>query len=283
MVFFDFIEIGTSNFDTEIQKATHDIRGLSVEPIKRYLDDLPNKKNCIKANYAVSDYTGYINIHYVSKENIKKYGLPYWAIGCNSVNKHHPTINKLLIDKKLNPDQIFTIDKVKVVQFSDLVKQYDITGIYYLKIDTEGHDITILNNYIDCVKDNPYLLAHKIVFESNQLSNQREVTEIINKLRNFGYVLKFREWDTLLVLNINKGMNETNLFTDKIDNYYLTDYPHNFNPNKLPYKNNLESAKEWCVANNCGGVTFQDNRYEVRQGKRLINFKLSGLKSWIRL
>ena len=47
---FNFVEIGTSDFDTEIQKAGDSDVGLSVEPLKKYLDRLPNKPNCVKVN-----------------------------------------------------------------------------------------------------------------------------------------------------------------------------------------------------------------------------------------
>lgn len=40
----DFIEIGTSNFDTLIQTCSDDAFGISIEPLNFYLNDLPNKK-----------------------------------------------------------------------------------------------------------------------------------------------------------------------------------------------------------------------------------------------
>jgi hypothetical protein len=49
MTFYDFIEIGTSDFDTEIEKKDNKI-GISIEPIKYYLDRVTNKPNCIKLN-----------------------------------------------------------------------------------------------------------------------------------------------------------------------------------------------------------------------------------------
>lgn len=43
----DFIEIGTSDFDTIIQSNTYK-HGLSIEPIKYYIDRLPNKEGVKK-------------------------------------------------------------------------------------------------------------------------------------------------------------------------------------------------------------------------------------------
>ena len=38
MPFFDFLEIGTSDFDTEIEKSDNTRVGMSIEPIKYYLE-----------------------------------------------------------------------------------------------------------------------------------------------------------------------------------------------------------------------------------------------------
>ena len=42
---YNFIEIGTSDFRTIAETATNDKTGLCVEPLKHYLDALPNKDN----------------------------------------------------------------------------------------------------------------------------------------------------------------------------------------------------------------------------------------------
>jgi len=40
---YDFVEIGTSDFDTLIETATDATRGLSIEPVRYYLDRLPER------------------------------------------------------------------------------------------------------------------------------------------------------------------------------------------------------------------------------------------------
>ena len=42
-MYFDFVEIGTSDFDTLIAAADQNTIGLSIEPIREYLDRLPSK------------------------------------------------------------------------------------------------------------------------------------------------------------------------------------------------------------------------------------------------
>ena len=47
-MFLDFIEIGTSDFNTLIQAAGPAAHGLSIDPISLYLDRLPNRPGCKK-------------------------------------------------------------------------------------------------------------------------------------------------------------------------------------------------------------------------------------------
>lgn len=66
-MFYDFIEIGTSDFDTEIQKHPEK-RGISIEPVKYYLDRLPESRTCKKLNMGISNYTGTGKVNYLSEE-----------------------------------------------------------------------------------------------------------------------------------------------------------------------------------------------------------------------
>lgn len=68
------------------------------------------------------------------------------------------------------------------------------------------------------------------------------------------------------MLNLLKIKRE-NKFTDKINKYYIEDYPPNYDIKNLPHKNTLEDAKKICKENNCSGITYEYNRYEVRNGK----------------
>ena len=89
---YDFIEIGTSCFDTLIEKSSDVKVGISIEPIKYYYDKLPNKKNVIKLNKGISDQNGFFKFFYVPTEILNYYSLPQWLSGCNSINKPHPSL-----------------------------------------------------------------------------------------------------------------------------------------------------------------------------------------------
>ena len=85
----DFIEIGTSNFDTLLEKCSENEYGISVEPLKNYLDDLPEKRNVKKINCAVTHgkMTDFIDMYYIPKNKIKNppQGLRLVLVGRNGL------------------------------------------------------------------------------------------------------------------------------------------------------------------------------------------------------
>ena len=194
---YDFIEIGTSDFDTLIQESTNE-QGLSIEPLKYYLDHLPNKENVKKVNAAISDRDGEIDIYYISEEKIIEYSLPYWIRGCNSINKPQAFAVKQ-IGKDLY-DKIVTIEKVPMMSWKTLIQDYNITGIKYLKIDTEGHDHVILKDYLKECKKDLRLFADKIRIEYH--SDISDISAIDNLLTEFiNYSIRKEEMDIILTKN----------------------------------------------------------------------------------
>jgi FkbM family methyltransferase len=181
---YDFIEVGTSDFRTLIQTCGPNEIGLSIEPIKMYLDNLPDKPNVTKVNCALSNVTGTIDVFYVKPEDIIKHNLPTWVRGCNSINKAHPTVLNLLGDKH---DSIITKETVEVINWSKLVDTFKIESVKHLKIDTEGHDGLILDDYYNTCLNNTKLLASTIIFENNVLADIELNNSVINKFINLGY------------------------------------------------------------------------------------------------
>jgi glycosyltransferase involved in cell wall biosynthesis len=196
----DFIEIGTSDFSTEIQEAMGRT-GLSVEPIKHYLDALPDVEGVTKIRAAVSDYDGHINVYNVHPDLIRKYQLPDWVRGCNSVNNYHPTVLKLILEKRLDERELFSVERVPVMTFSTLIKKHNVRGCRYLKIDTEGHDVVILNSYLECVARGEFSLAQKIQFEANELTENAVIENILKKLEAVGYRITERNSCNIVVEN----------------------------------------------------------------------------------
>ena len=160
-----------------------------------------------------------------------------------------------------------------------ILDKYNVSGIYFLKIDTEGHDIVILNSFLDNLP-NKHLLPFKILFESNILSKSEDITNIIARLESIGYEVKHRdEADTSMVLNLYNIENKSS-FSEPIHNYWLALYPDDYDPSNLPHPNTFEGAKQWCIENNCGGITFQDGRYEVRKGVSVNYIDDNTVISW---
>lgn len=277
MPFYDYIEIGTSDFDTEIAKNDDKV-GISIEPIKYYLDRLPNKPNCIKLNLGISNYVGTCVVNYLSEKTIEQYNLPYWVRGCNSINAYHKTVNDLCMSKGLDIQQISEKDSVNVTTLYALMNDVSVDGVYFLKIDTEGHDTVILENFYEKVQNSAHL-PHVIQFESNVLSSSEAVSHIIKLFANIGYDLISKDHDTVMKLNLNKLQNKTS-YTSAIKNYYIMDYPLNYSVSNLPHENTLEGAKEYCSTHGCSGVTLQDGIYQVRNGK-YMNYYNGDICSWV--
>ena len=188
---YDFIEIGTSDFETEIQTAGLK-RGISIEPVKRYLDALPNPPYVTKIHGAVSNVSGTIDVYSISPEDIQKHDLPDWIRGCNTVNAIHPVYTGRV------PDEIIIKDRVPVYTFSDIINMCNVRSCRYLKMDTEGHDVTILQSYLDCVADG-FPLIPKIQFEANAWTAQEHVDAILEKLTAYGYK-HTRDGDNLILV-----------------------------------------------------------------------------------
>lgn len=171
---FDFVDIGTSDFDTSLDERKKDQIFLLVEPVKYYLDRLPEGKKIFKRNCAISDVNGKGEMYFVDGEIMKKYNMPNWMRGCSSFNKPHETVLRFFNEIKM-PVEIKkkTID---VLSFGTLVNLYNITKIGRLKIDTEGHDHIILRSVFDSIKDGLKIKEIKIEYDpffgnTNELNN----------------------------------------------------------------------------------------------------------------
>tara|TARA_R110000824_G_scaffold124509_1_gene283077 strand:- start:50 stop:649 length:600 start_codon:yes stop_codon:yes gene_type:complete len=193
---FDFIEIGTSDFNTLTQEYPSDSfnkKGISIDPLKYYLDRLPNNDNVIKVNCAISDDDYTTQIFWVHPEDIEKYDLPWWWKGCNSILKPHLTVVKGLEEWDLM--SVYRIDKCKCISWSTLIDTYDISFVDFLKIDTEGHDCQIINNIFKTNK----ILPNKIEFEHNILTDEYLFNSTMELLNNNKYFVIERGADTITV------------------------------------------------------------------------------------
>jgi hypothetical protein len=188
---YNFIEIGTSDFETIIQNANDLVVGASIEPIKFYLDKLPSPKNVKKLNCAVSlDNTNRMSkVYYVTPEDIERNKLPSWLRGCNSVDDYHYQ------HEKLNIKHLVKIDQIEQVPIISLFARLDVSSLDFLKIDVEGGDCKLLKHLY------PALDVYKpknIHFEANPvLTHPLEIEEILKIYVDFGYTIVSRIGDNV--------------------------------------------------------------------------------------
>ena len=198
LIDYDFIEIGTSDFDTFIQKADDKTVGISVDAVKYYIDNLPDKRNVKKMNIGISDVNSTLNVYYIPPDLISHNNLPEWFRGCNSINNYHP------LHIKYGVEHLCKIDSVEVITIQQLFYSNNVRSVKFLKIDTEGHDCIILKSlffYIKYLPDAFYPL--KILFESNDNTKTEDVDEIVKIYTTLGYKLSKRDHDTLLIYDNN--------------------------------------------------------------------------------
>ena len=190
---YDFVEIGTSDFRTIIEIPNSGI-GLSIEPLKLYLDRLPDREGVTKVNCAISDADGTADIYWIEPDDIKNYGLPDWLRGCNSIVDPHPTAVMELNSRNLM--SIYKKEQCEIISWNTLVNRYSIESIEFLKIDTEGHDHIILESMLS---SSPKVFPKRIQFENNSLTLPENTDAILIKLQEHGYTVTIRTPDDICV------------------------------------------------------------------------------------
>lgn len=194
----DFIEIGSSCYETLCESCSDTEKGMTIEPIKEYLDKLPNKINVIKINIAITANrtSDKITMYYLSDEYINNSGLNTGFRGLNNVYGIHPAIRG-----SYHEYFVGTIE-VPVLNIEELLINYNIRKIGFLKIDTEGHDCVILGGLFEYLKnkDREYY-PKKIQFESNHLTDPTHVDTILSSFSHLGYKIESRGHDSILVLS----------------------------------------------------------------------------------
>jgi FkbM family methyltransferase len=148
---FDYVDIGTSDFDIGRGGVISGKKYLLVEPIQYYLGKLKENEihndNVLMCNAAITNHNGYIDVWYLKEEIQKLHNLPYWVRGCNRVNEKHPTVERLLKNHNISED-VWSCEKVRCMTFQMLCEENCVEEIGSLKIDTEGHDHIVLEGVI---------------------------------------------------------------------------------------------------------------------------------------
>ena len=198
---YDFIEIGTSDFDTLVEQDwPEDVHGICVEPMEIYLNNLIRRPNVVYVTTAISDKDGEATMYYPDPDFFQKHKEINRDIrGWNTLHTAHPSLKEHVTDSGLSsittnemcarllPRKIKTI-RVQTVTWETFATTHDITGIGHLKIDAEGHDIVILRQYFAYCEKHPECLADKIEFETMRNVWGDLIDEAIEHLNKLNYV-----------------------------------------------------------------------------------------------
>jgi hypothetical protein len=191
---YDFIEIGTSSFDTLIEKAYNNQSGLSIEPLACHQNLLPNKPNVIKVNAGIDSRRAeteeelrsvvLCSLYYLDPEYIQLYI-------SNAEDEQMRYLNGLSSFGSIQPavlayELLLYGHKRAAVPFLSLAQvlfQYQIRAVHVLKLDCEGHDAGILLSYLDFVSRYSLELPCVIQYESIvHASNREELGEVMQTL-----------------------------------------------------------------------------------------------------
>lgn len=185
---YDFIEIGTSDFNTLIEQYPNK-KGISIEPISVYFDALPKSDSVIKLNCAITSYDGVITMNWVHPDDIIDNNLPNWIRGCNSIGSH-------IGRDAFVSDKILRSSDVNCMTWHTLAETYGVNSVDLIKIDTEGHDHIILRQILeDCVVRG--IRPNQIIFENNELTNKIEIEKLTNEFKLLGYSY-INDYDSIL-------------------------------------------------------------------------------------
>ena len=186
-----FIEIGTCDFDTLIPLADNGWEGICVEPIKYYIDKLPKKENvhyensCILPKKLIPE-NKQVDIQFWDFDFINSKGDDgSWMKGVSNTDLDRNTFN-------MNEQWMKHAKKIKVnaLSLDELVDKYNVTEIEYIKIDIEGRDFEILQDYSFKVK--PRLIK----MESKFLEGRGFPHEMVKSFfEEKGYIVYFEKTD----------------------------------------------------------------------------------------
>lgn len=209
---YDFIEIGACDFDTLLEHSYDGQRGLTIEPIGKYINNLPNKLGIEKIQAAiVSDNVEQVDCYWIDSDYFEdKYEwepgsrLPMYLKGCNSVNRPHDfhifLPSRLDLAQKIGPEYhkyiktynllsmgLVKKEIVKALTFDKLITEYNIGSVKKIKIDTEGQDCILLNSILDSLIKNNLSLPEEFLFETNIHNDPTMVDQTCQRLEKLGY------------------------------------------------------------------------------------------------
>lgn len=183
---YDFIEVGTSNFDTLAETAGEKF-GISVEPMVELIQEVKAGPNVKKIYAAIGNVNKEVNIYYFDKENRIKHNLPEWFDSSSMIGGINPNIVRVLNERKLPLDLVST-RKISMMTWESLYLAFDIEYVRLVKVDAEGMDIQIVNLLLDYLEKENLILPEEIQFEARQeMMDEKLLDKLLARLYDLNY------------------------------------------------------------------------------------------------
>lgn len=181
-----FVEVGSCDFDTCERLIKNDWDGIVIEPVKYYYDKLPKYPHINYENIAISDKEGISEIHYLDPEIIKNES-QMWMKGISSIDGE---TGPLSFNENSFTEENIIKQQVNTNTLQNICDKYNVTKIDFLKIDTEGHDIKVLES-ID---------LDKVYVKMIKIEHQHVDDEYLkNYLENNNYLV-YKEYDDIYAI-----------------------------------------------------------------------------------
>ena len=134
------VDVGASGgIDPRWAKFTSSYKGILFEPDPREYDILKSKsrKNLIILNSALSNSDRTVDFHLCQKQQVSSVYLP----NIDFLSKF-PEVERFDVTKRI---------RIKADTLDNQLKRNDISEIDFIKIDTQGHELPILEGGVDCL------------------------------------------------------------------------------------------------------------------------------------
>lgn len=192
-----FIEIGSCDFETNLPLIESGRwHGWMVEPsppyfnkLEKIAENIPHRDKLILEKSAISDYDGMINFA-VAKDHSQEARMDEeWRRGISSVvaDNHR---GERLFDLADNHKFVDEFIEVPCMTLNSLVAKTKYEHINYLKIDTEGHEMNILDAYDWAIKPDFIKCEHSHIDD----------TYVVRLLKSQGYMVYTEKTDIYAIL-----------------------------------------------------------------------------------
>jgi hypothetical protein len=185
----DYLEIGTSDFDTLVHRASaantmnggtgmgaggeggenwRNYSGVSVEPMSHYYRNLPQGPGLVAINAAVGAHPGTAGVYGFDPAHMRDVAVNDTVLrGCSSINTVHRAAKALLNADPGLSTLVLMRQSVAILTVGEVFHHAGMRSAYMLKVDAEGMDFTIVRETLAFLSRFDLEWPCVISFESN--------------------------------------------------------------------------------------------------------------------